>query len=187
MKIVGTKERGPLGALGAAIGLTAIFACGGGGGSPTTPATTLPPVPAAAVTATGEGNLVIHPSVDTRFSFALETPLRITETTGGTADWNFARISLFRNGAEIERNELGSDTIKAAGFGRIGARSNQLIKVAFRANSDNFDRVDITLGFGDIKDGRQFTALVPPNSFTDVTISLTPLSVTPGGVVRPGP
>jgi hypothetical protein len=187
MMILGSRKRGPLGALGAAIGLTAIFACGGGGGPTTPPPTTQPPVPAAAVTATGEGNLVIHPSVDTRFSFALETPLRIVETTGGTADWNFARISVFRKGAEIERNELGSDTIKAAGFGRIAARSNQLVRVAFRQNSDDFDRVDITLGFGDIKDGRQFTALVPPNSFTDVTISLTPLSVTPGGVVRPGP
>lgn len=169
------------------MGLTAILSCGGGSGAPTPVTTTLPPVPSAAITSTGEGALVIHPSLDTRFGFALETPIRITETTGGTADWNFARIAFFRNGAEIERNELGSDTIRAAGFGRIAARSNQLVRVAFRLNSDDFDRVDITLGFGDVKDGRQFTALVPFTSFTDVTISPTPLIVAPGGIVRPGP
>ena len=180
-------ERGfLLGTVGTVLGLSALFACGSSG--PTTPPpTTLPPVPAATITATGEGALVIHPSLDSRFTFALETPLRITETAGGTADWNFARISLLRNGAEIERYELGSDAIRAAGFGRITARSNQLIRVAFRQNSDNFDRVDITLGFGDLKDARQFTVLVPFGSFSDVTISPTPLSVTPGGIVRPGP
>lgn len=117
-------------------------------------------MPAATVTATGEGALVLHPSLDTRFTCALETPIRITETAGGTADWNFARISFFRNGAEIERFELGSDAIRNAGFSRLTARSNRLIQVAFRLNSDAFDRVDITLGFGDLKDGRQFTALV---------------------------
>jgi hypothetical protein len=188
MMILGNKVRGGLllGAVGIAMSLTAILDCGGGGGGGPTPVTTLPPVPAATVTATGEGALVLHPSLDTRFSFALETPLRIIETGGGTADWNFARISLFRKGLEIERYELGSDTIRSAGFSRINARSNQLIRVAFRQNSDNFDRVDITLGFGDIKDGRQFTVLVPFGSFSDVTVSPTPLSVPRGGTVRPG-
>jgi hypothetical protein len=181
------NERGfLLGTVGAGVCLSAIVACGGRTPTSVPPPTTQPPVPAATITAVGEGALVIHPSLDTRFTFALETPLRITETAGGTADWNFARISLLRNGAEIERYELGSDAIRAAGFGRITARSNQLIRVAFRQNSDNFDRVDITLGFGDLKDGRQFTVLVPFGSFGDVTISLTPLSLPSGGIVRLG-
>jgi hypothetical protein len=70
-----------------------LIGCGGGS-APTTPAVPTPtPIPVVTITSSGEGNLVIHPSVDTRFSFALETPIRITETAGGTADWNFARIS----------------------------------------------------------------------------------------------
>jgi hypothetical protein len=169
------------GALALILGLGA---CGGGSTGPDVVVTPPPPAPAAAMTATGEGDLVLHPSLDTRFAFALETPLRLIETGGGTADWNFARISFFRNGAEIERFELGADTIRSLGFSRITARSNQLIKVAFRLNSNNFDRVDITLGFGDLKDGRQFTAQVPFGSFSDVNLSLTPLSVPPQGTVR---
>lgn len=171
----------------AALVLTLVLgACGGGSTGGPTPVPTPTPVPAASVTGTGEGALVLHPSLDTRFAFALETPLRIAETGGGTADWNFARISFFRNGAEIERFELGSDAIRAAGFSRMTARSSQLIKVAFRLNSDDFDRVDITLGFGDLKDGRQFTALVPFGSFNGVNLSLTPLSVPPQGTLRLG-
>jgi hypothetical protein len=164
-----------------------LNACGGGGSAGPSPVTTtLPPTPGATVTATGEGCVTLHPSLDTRFGFALGAPLRIAETTGGTADWNFARISIFRNGAEIERFELGSDAIRAGGYGRINPRSNQLVNVAFRQNSDDFDRLEITLGFGDIKDGRQFTVPVPFSSFSDVCLSLTPISVPFGGEVRAG-
>ena len=78
---------------------------------------------------------MLHPSLDTRFGFALETPIRITETTGGTADWNFARISIFLQGREIERYELGSDVIRSAGYNRVAANSNQVVNVLFRQNS----------------------------------------------------
>jgi hypothetical protein len=61
---------------------------------------------------------------------ALETPLRLIESTGGTADWNFARFQLFLNGREIERNEIGSDAIRAGGFGRVGANSNRVVTAA---------------------------------------------------------
>lgn len=165
-----------------------VGACGssptdpGGGGTPPPP----PPTPAATVTATGAGMLVVHPSLDGRFSFALEAPIRIAETAGGSADWNFARISIFRSGAEIERYELGADVIATAGFKTIAARSDKTYTVAFRMNSDDFDRVDITLGFGDLKDARQFTVAVPFTSFTDVGLSLTPLFVPPQGTVRQG-
>ena len=171
---------------GAAAALSMIVACGGSSSGPSQPTPTPTPQPAATITAVGEGALVIHPSVDINLTFALETPIRITETAGGTADWNFARIAFFMAGVELERYELGSNDIRAAGFSRIAARSNQLYSVIFRFNSLNFDRVDITLGFGDIKDGRLFNVDVPFGSFSDVNISPTPLSVPGKGTVKLG-
>jgi len=161
----------------------ALGSCGGGGGGPTTPTTTVPPTPAVAITARGEGNLVIHPSLDSGFFFALETPIRITETAGGTADWNFVRIQLFKNGRENERYELGADVIERAGYKKITARSNQVYTPVFRFNDEDFDDAFVTLGFADLKDGRQFS-ITDVTGWTDATISLTPLSVPPGGTVR---
>jgi len=169
-----------------AAALASLAACGGSDGPTYVPPPTPPPTPAATITATGEGALVLHPSLDSRFAFALETPIRIRETTGGTADWNFARISYFLGGREIERYELGSDVIRTAGYSRIAANNNQLYTAVFRSNSNNFDRVDITLGFGDLKDARQFTVAVPFSSFTAVNVSLTPLSLPSDGTVRLG-
>jgi hypothetical protein len=165
--------------------LAVIPACGGGGGggSPSTPVT-LPP--AAAIQATGRGALVVHPSTDPARAVALETPITITETGGGTADWNFARMSLFRGGIEIERAEIGSDILKGAGFGRIQPRSTVMPTLVLRFNSNNFDTVQITLGFGDINNGQLFNVDVPFGSFTGVNISLTPLSVPPRGTVKRG-
>jgi hypothetical protein len=140
--------------------------------APATP----PPVPNAVITATGAGNLVLHPSLDPRFAIAMETPIRVTETAGGSADWGFARMSIFLSGREIERLELGSaDIVRVLGTNRINASSNTVYRVVFRFNSDDFDRVDITLGFSDVKDGRQFTVAVPFNSFPGVDINFTPL------------
>ena len=178
-------QRSAVRVLLAAAAIAALAACGGGPTEPSPPPPP-PPTPAATVTATGEGVLVLHPSLDARYSFALATPIRIRETAGGAADWNFARISFFLRGKEIERGELGSDVIQRAGYSRIAANSNQLYNVIFRSNSDNFDRIDITLGFGDIKDARQFTLAVPFSSFSDVNLSLTPLSVPSDGTVRLG-
>ena len=168
----------------AVIAVIALGSCGGGGSSsPTTPTVTVPPTPAVAITARGEGNLIIHPSIDASFFFALETPIRLTETAGGTADWNFARIQLFRSGVEIERNELGADVIERAGYKKIAARGNQLYTVVFRFNDENFDDAFVTLGFADLKDGRQFT-ITDVTGWTDVGLSFTPLSVPPGGTIR---
>jgi predicted small lipoprotein YifL len=179
-------QRSAVRVLLAAAALAALAACGGGPTEPSPPPSPQKSTPGATVTATGEGALVLHPSLDARYTFALETPIRIRETAGGAADWNFARISFFLGGKEIERGELGSDVIQRAGYSRIAANSNQLYNVIFRSNSDNFDRVDITLGFGDIKDARQFTLAVPFSSFSDVNLSLTPLSVPSDGTVRLG-
>ena len=150
--------------------------CGGGTSSSPTPVAAPTPAPAAAaVTATGNGSLVLHPSLNRTFGVAMETPIRVRETGGGTADWNFARMAFFRGNTEIERVEAGADTIRTAGATRIAPNSNAAYNLVFRFNSDNFDRIDITLGFADIVTGRQFTALVPFTSFTDVNLSLTPL------------
>lgn len=151
--------------------------CGGSNKMVTAPPPPPPPVPAAVITATGGGALVLHPSANRTYAIAMETPIRITETAGGSADWGFARMSIFLRGVELERTELTANDIRAAGFGRIGANSNSVYKVIYRFNSDNFDRVDISLGFSDVKDGRQFTVQVPFNSFTDVNINLNPLSL----------
>jgi hypothetical protein len=165
----------------------AIGLAGCGSSSPTTPITpvTQPPAPHAAVTATGVGLLVVHPSADSRFAVALETPIRIQETGGGTADWNFARISLLNHGAEIERGEIGADVIKAAGYSRITARSNAVYTLYFHFNSSNFDQVNITLGFGDVNYGAAFNADVPFNSFSGVDISIIPKFVPSNRVEKP--
>ena len=155
--------------------LVCLIACGGGNDPVIPPPPTVPPAPAVAITATGAGVLVIHPSINPNFAVAMATPIRVTETSGGTADWNFARLQLLLNGQEIERTELGASQIAAAGFNRITARSNAVYTVVFRFSSSNFDDIVITLGFGDVKDGRQFTATVPLGSFTDVGLDLTPL------------
>ena len=138
---------------------------------------TNPPTPSANLTATGDGTLVVHPSINPSFAVAVETPLRVTETAGGSANWNYARMAFFRNGTETERSEIGATALQASGFGRIGARSNQIYKLIFRFNSSDFDRVDITLGFGDAKDGRAITVLVPLETFKDVGLDLTPASL----------
>jgi hypothetical protein len=145
-----------------------------------------PPTPAAAITTVGSGTVLVHPSADSRFFYALETPIRITESAGGSADWNYARLSSFRRGTEIERSEIGSDTIRAAGFSRIGANSNHAYNVYFHINHEDFDDLVITLGFGDIKDGRQFTTTVPFSTFAGVDISLTPKSVPSTGKIELG-
>jgi hypothetical protein len=159
--------------LAAVVILVTLAACGGGGGgSPTAPATP-PSTPAASIMASGEGTLVLHVSAVPAYAFALETPIRIRESGGGSADWNFARFSMLKDGTEVERGEIGSDVIRTAGNSPIRANSNTLYAVYFRFNSEDFDDVRITLGFGDLKDGRQFTVDVADN-WTDLNISLTP-------------
>jgi predicted small lipoprotein YifL len=189
------KTKQTLARAGALAVVACLAACGSDGpghcpegqtGAPPNCVPIAPQTQAAAITAVGSGALVIHPSADSRFSFALEAPIRITETGGGSAVWEFARMSIFRKGAEIERYELGSDVIANAGYSQIAAKSDKVYTAVFRVNSEDFDRVDITLGFGDLKDSRQFTAVVPSNSFPDVTVSLTALAVPPEGTVRLG-
>ena len=157
--------------------LSLLAACGGGSSPSATPvATPTPPPPNAVVSASGNGNLVVHPSAVSTFALAFEAPVRVRETGGGTADWNFARLQFFNAaGREIERTEIGADIIRTAGATRINPNSDATYRLVIRFNSDDFDDLTITLGFTDVATGRAFTANVPLSSFADVTISFTPL------------
>jgi len=157
--------------------VSVLTACGGGVTTSSPPPPPPPPPPSASVTATGEGNLILHPSINPAFVVAMDTPIRISETGGGSANWNYARMSLLRNGAEIERAEVGAAALQAAGFGRIGARSSQVYNVLFRFNSTEFDQVDITLGFDDARDGRAIVVAVPLGTFNNVDIDFTAKSL----------
>ena len=158
------------------LAFSVLTACGSDG--PTNPPPPPPPpvVPAASISATGGGILVVHPSANPAYAVALETPIRIIESAGGSANWDFARMALFLNGREIERSEMGSGALGAAGYGSIPLNSNQVYRTVFRFNADDFDRIDITLGFTDRRDGRAFTVSVPLESFPDVGISFTELA-----------
>jgi hypothetical protein len=152
--------------------LTMLAGCGGEG-PPVGGPDRLP----ASVTATGGGVLVIHPSINPVYLVAMEAPIRVTESGGGTASWDFARMSIFLEGREIERSEMSAGALQAAGFARIAANTNQVYRTIFRFNAEDFDRIDITLGFTDASDGRSFTIDVPLGSFDDVDLSFTPLSL----------
>jgi hypothetical protein len=157
------------------LALSLLSACGGG---PTNPPPPPPPEkPAASITASGAGDLVLHPSANPAYAIAMETPIRITETAGGTASWSYARMSLKLGGAEIERTEIGASDLRASGVGPIAARSDTVYNLIFRFNSSEFDEVDITLGFRDSKESRQFTAAIPVQSFDEVLLNFTPLSL----------
>jgi len=154
-----------------------ISACGGDSGSAPTPAPTPTPVPSAAITSVGAGALVVHPSANPAWTVSLYVPIRIQETAGGTATWNYARMSLWRNGVEVERGEIGADIIASPpSWANILARQNETYGMVFGFNNDNFDLVTLTLGFSDKRDGRQFVVAVPGETFDGVNISLEPLN-----------
>jgi len=150
-----------------------LVACGGGSSSPTSPATPAPtPTPSAAVTVSGSGYLVIHPSQYSTWSYALEVPVRIRETGGGKAKWNYARLSLLKRGAEIERAEIGADILAAPpDVSNILPSSDTNVKLYFHLNSIDFDSVGLTLGFTDVNSLRDVIVEVPFSSFTGVDYS----------------
>jgi hypothetical protein len=164
------------------VGLVLGLSACGGGSTPTTPNT--PAVtPAATVEASGNGSIEIHPSASAGFAAAIRFPISIRETGGGTADWTYARYSATRNGAEVERKEIGSTTLIANGISKITARQSSTYTLLFHVNVDTFDTLTLTLGFADLRDGRQFTTNVPGLSFSGIVVSPTPLS-NPGQVAR---
>ena len=159
----------------AVLGLVALAGCGGSD-TPVTPSTP-PPAPNAAISGTGAGLLVLHPSAAAAWAVALEVPVQVAETAGGTATWNYARLALWLDGVEVERAEIGADILMAPpDVTQIGARSSQVVDLIYRINSSEFDEVRVTLGFSDKKDGRQFVEAVPFDSFTGIDISIIPLA-----------
>jgi hypothetical protein len=164
-----------------------LVACGGGGSSsPTAPATPAPtPTPSAAVTATGSGSLVIHPSMYSTWAYAVEVPVRIRETGGGKAKWNYARLQLLKRGREIERAEIGADILGAPpDVSNILPSSDSTIKLYFRLNSVDFDDIGLTLDFTDVNNLHDILVQVPFSSFAGVNVSLVAESRPVPGVER---
>ena len=141
-------------------------------------------LPAAAVTSTGDGPLVLHPSADPAWGWALSAPVRIAEHVGGSADWNWARLSVFQAGIEVERAEIGADVLNAAGIARVEPLSSRTHALVFRLNSNAFDFLILELQFTDLKDGREFPSGVPFETFSGVGVSPDPLSVPQSDVAR---
>ena len=161
----------------------AVGGCGGDGGPGPDP---LPPsVPSAAITATGDGAIVVHPSLSPQWVTKIYVPIAIQETAGGTATWNYARLSRWLDGAEVGRGEIGADVLASPpSWADIGARQDESYALVFGFNTGDFDTLTLTLGFSDKKDGRQFEAEVPFESFSGVNISLEPLSLPAQSVHR---
>jgi hypothetical protein len=154
----------------------ALGACGGdGGGGGGGGGLTAPTTPAAAITATGDGMLTVHPSLQ-GFNGALEAPVIIRETSGGSADWTSARFTALKNGQEIGRREITADVLAGAGFTRIAANQNESYVLVFHINSLDFDAWTITLRFADRRDGRLLTVDVPGTTWDGVDISFVPLT-----------
>ena len=124
-----------------------LFGCGDGGSKTPTMSTPPPPPPApsAVVQATGSGTITLHVSIDRRFFVAYKYPILIEETGGGTATWNFFRVSFFMNGGEVERYELTADDIRSAGYSDIGASSSRRVSITTRSNvrAEEFDRIQV--------------------------------------------
>jgi hypothetical protein len=168
--------------------LVGLPGCGGGGSNANvaapTPPTQPPAPPAAAMTVTAAGKLVVHPSADPKFAIALETPLELRETGGGPAVWAYARLSLFKGGNEIERNDFGASDLRAEGVSQIAPNSSHTYALIFRFNASDFDAVTVTLGFQDANTGNRLTVDVPFDSFPGVDINLTPMSLPHDRAVR---
>jgi hypothetical protein len=62
--------------------------------------------------------------------------------------------------------------------------SDTTIKLYFRLNSVDFDRVDITLGFTDVNNLQNLIVQVPYSSFSGVNVSLVAVSRPAPGVER---
>ena len=153
-----------------------LVGCGSDNGSSPTRATPPPPppIPSAAIRVTASGTITIHPSRDGRFCCAIKFPIRIRETGGGSATWNFFRVAYFQRGRQIERYELGSEDLLQSGVRDITANSDDRISVTTRTNSTSFDALQILLGFSDKKDGRKIEAMLGLAGFDGVRIDRTP-------------
>ncbi len=152
----------------------ALGACGGDSGTPSAPSTPAP-APAAAIDAAGNGFLTVHPSSQ-GFNAALEVPVTIRETAGGSADWTSARFTALKSGQEIARREVTADVLAGAGFTRIAPRQDEAYVLVFHINAADFDGWTITLRFVDRMNGSPLTVDVPASTWDGVDISFVPLN-----------
>lgn len=150
-------------------------ACGGDPcDNPTAPGCRDDTPPPANVVVTANGDIVVHPSADVRFGAAVEFPVSIRETAGGTAVWNFFRVSYLKAGVEIERSEQGADAIQSAGYRNIRANSTTAAEVITRVNSLDWDDIELRLGFADSRDGREIELTLDLETFDGVVLDLVP-------------
>jgi hypothetical protein len=141
--------------------------CGGGGSSNApTPPTTQPGPTAASITVTqsSQGQLCFSPAAG--FSYRLRLPIRISESAGLGANINFARLTLFLRGVEVERREIGSAAIIAGvGTNRLNPRETQNVIITFDFNNDTFDSSRLEINFSDDR-GNVHNIAVPITNLT---------------------
>ena len=135
-----------------------------------------PPMPAASIQATGNGAITFHPSTDRRYCCALKHPVQFSETAGGTATWNTARLVFVGEAGEtVEAYEVGAAPIRAMGLTNIAARTTYNAVILARTNlPKKAAYVLLTLTFTDKKDGRRFDVDVDTRSFDDVVFDPVP-------------
>jgi hypothetical protein len=170
----------PLTTFIAILSMFAFLGCGDGD-TIVNPPPPPPVTPSASIDVTGNGALIVHPSIDPTYCCTTEFPIRLEETAGGAAIWNFFRVSYFLNGDEVERAEQGATAIRDAGYRDIAAKSTTELVVYIRDNATDFDDVRILLGFIDKKDSRQFEHRLALNAFSNVGFNPIPAVLPPEG------
>lgn len=121
----------------------------GGGSSPSTPSPSSPITRAILlVTQTSVGRVGLSPNPSYLFRLSLPVEIRVTNNTA--CNLNYARLRLFRSGAEIERAEVtANDIIALAGTNRVTNGRGLTFTIVFDFNSSDFDDVAILLGATD--------------------------------------
>jgi hypothetical protein len=113
-----------------------IAACGGGGGGGGTPAPNpVPQVTQARITVTcSPYTLALSPLA--AFNFRITIPCTVSESAGLGANMNFVRLRLTVGGVEIERQEIGANTIiSQTGSNRLNASQSRTNNYIFDFNS----------------------------------------------------
>ncbi len=149
------------------LAMTGLPACGGGGTSTPTPVG--PSQANIVVTQTSQAQVCLSPLAS--FNLRLAIPIRITESAGLGANFNFVRLQLLRGGVEIERQEIGASSI-TAGLGTNRVAANATINAPLRMdfNTSNFDNFNLLFNFTDDR-GNVLQANL--NNITNVTAVTT--------------
>ena len=143
-----------------------LAGCGSDSPTPPTPPTTQPGPTAASITVTqtSQGQLCFSPAAG--FSYRLRLPMTIRESAGLGANINFARLTLFRAGIEVERREIGSAAIIAGvGTNRLNPNQTQNVIITFDFNNDTFDSSRLEMNFSDDR-GNVHNITVPITNLT---------------------